>query len=290
MKKITFQVVILAVLLPAFLAAENEKPLVLFSPLIVEGISADEARFIESLIFSYINTLGEVLAPPEFFDGIEYSRPSGDERIPDYTFSGRITQGEGSHVLSIEIGMPGTGETVSFTSVHRTTGELVLNVRSVVESAFTGRPLMTSRAVNPDGVKGEPLTERTIAGIWRGEPGIEIVRLQQGGRGLAVFSSGGRMDLSYSIEQNTLKVVQDSPNTERYYQRLGDSPVTVPYGVAKRLTLEAEPMRWELLLRENGTVLRGIKTFTGARYELETVMEITPGMTGEVEWTRIGAP
>jgi hypothetical protein len=288
MKKITFQVVILAVLLPAYLAAENEKPVVLFSPLIVEGISADEARFIESLIFSYINTLGEVFTPSDFFDNIEYARPSGDERIPDYTFSGRITQGEDIHVLSIEIGMPGTGETASFTSVHRSTGELVLNVRAVVESAFTARPLMTGRAVNPDGVKGEPLREGTIAGIWRGEPGIEIVRLQQGGRGVAVFSSGGRMDLTYSIEQNTLKVVQNSPNTERYYQRLGDSPVTVPYEVAKRLTLEAEPMCWELLLRENGTVLQGVKTFTGARYEMETVVEILPGMTGEVEWTRIG--
>jgi hypothetical protein len=290
MKKISFLVAAMVCLLPSFLAAEDKKPVVLFSPLNIEGISADEGRFIENLMLGYINTLGEVLTSPDYLDNAEYIRPLTDERIPDYTFSGRITRDKDGHILIIEVGMPGTGETVSFSSVHRNTGELILRVRSVVELAFTGgaAAFMTSRTEKPDITKGEPLSEGKIAGAWRGEPGIEMVRLQQGGRGLAVFSSGVRMDLSYSIENNTLKVVQDSPNTERYYQRLGDSPATVPYAVAEQLVLEAEPMYWEFLLQENGMALRGIKIFTGVRYESETVLEIIPGTNREVEWTRTG--
>jgi hypothetical protein len=283
MRKISFSAAIMACLSLSFLWAENEKPVVLFFPLSVEGIGADEARFIENLMLGYINTLGETLIPPGYFTTAEYALSLPDEQIPDYTFSGRITRDKDSHILIIEVGTPGTGENISFSSVYKSAGEMILMVRSAVESAF-----MTSRTEKTDITKGEPLSEGKIAGVWRGEPGIEMIRLQQEGRGVAVFSSGARMDLSYYIEDNALKIVQDSPNTERYYQRLEDSPGTVPYSVAKQLAREAEPMYWEFILQENGTALRGIKTATGVRYESENILEIIPGMKWETEWTRAG--
>jgi hypothetical protein len=130
--------------------------------------------------------------------------------------------------------------------------------------------------------------EESIVGTWRGEPGIAMVRLRRGGQGIAVFSSGAQMNLLYSIEDNALTVVQDSPNTERYYQRQGASSVTLPYLVARRLADEAKPMRWELSLYEKGTVLKGLKTVSVIRYDLGRILEITHGTIEEVEWMRAG--
>jgi hypothetical protein len=259
--------------------AQAEKPLVQISPFVIEGLGSEEARIIETLIQSYITALGDVLSPSGSESPAEpLNVNTRSLRIPDYTFSGSITLEQDSRILVLEIGRPRTGERNSFTSVHRTTGELVLKVRSMIESAFSegAAGLETIRTA-----EGELLSEGRIIGTWRGDKGIEMIRLQRGGRGAAIFSSGAQMDLSYSIENNTLKVVQNSPNTERYYH-------PVPFAVAKRLTGEAEPMRWELLLYEKGTVLRGIKVATGARYEGNTIIELLPGSARDAEWTRAG--
>jgi hypothetical protein len=235
--------------------------------------------------------MGEMLTPADSPEGVDVDPAPREGQTPDYTFSGSVTQTEDSLILTLEIGGIGTGERASFTSVYKTTGELVLNVRSLVESAFAGRtpPAEPEGRAEPAAeTVSEPLTEGTVMGTWRGEPGIALIRLRRGGQGIAVFSSGAQMNLLYSIENNVLNVVQNSPNTERYYYRQGPSPVTLPYLVAKRLAEEAEPMRWELLLYENGTVLRGVKTATGIQYDLEKLLEITRGAVQEVEWTRTG--
>jgi hypothetical protein len=143
----------------------------------------------------------------------------------------------------------------------------------MVESVFTGTPA----AGPPTGAAR--LTENGVIGTWRGDTGSELIRLRQRGRGVAFFSSGAQMDLIYTIEDNTLRVSQSSPNTERYYH-------PVPYAVARRLVTEAEPMRWELLLDEGGNILRGMKIATAVRYEGNTVLELLPGSARDAEWTR----
>jgi hypothetical protein len=102
------------------------------------------------------------------------------------------------------------------------------------------------------------ITENGITGTWRGEPGIEIIRLQSGGRGTAFFSSGALMNLSYAIEGNTLKIRQNSPNAERFYY-------PNPPEIAKLLSERAEPMRWEFMLYSGGNRLRGTKISTEIR-------------------------
>jgi hypothetical protein len=87
------------------------------------------------------------------------------------------------------------------------------------------------------------------------------------------------MSLEYTIQENTLTVIQRSPNTERFYHPL-------PYGVAKQLALQAEPMKWEFLLYERGTALRGIKIATAVRYEQDAIIEVVPGAAREAEWVK----
>jgi hypothetical protein len=275
MRRLLFLGMILSAL---FAGAEENKPVIGFAPFAIEGISAEEARIIESLIRSYITDQGEVIRS---FDLSLMMIPAsetdeayaGMARVPDYTLSGSINLEEDNRILMLEISKPGTGERVSYTSVHKTTSELVLKIKSLVEAAFSAETAPPREAVP------EALTESGILGTWRGDAGVEWVRLQRGGSGIAILSSGAQMALEYTIEDNTLKVRQRSPNTERFYHPL-------PYGVAKQLADRAEPMRWELLLYEGGTSLRGIKTATAVRYERDTIIELLPASAREAEWVK----
>jgi hypothetical protein len=177
----------------------------------------------------------------------------------------------------LEIGNTGTGENASFTMTGKSIGELALKARSLVAAAFS-----VEQERSP--FREEPpldLKEATVLGTWRGEPGIEMIRFQRMGRGIAIFSSGAQMALSWGIEDNILKVKQLSPNADRYYHPL-------PYAVALRLAEKAEPMIWELRLYDNGNILRGLKTFTGVRSERESLIELIPREMQNVEWVKAG--
>jgi hypothetical protein len=254
------------ILLLTHLWGQQEKPLVKVQPLIIEGLGQEEARIIETLIHSYITGLGTVTTIPASAETAEQVLPDFSpaelpaklpaESPADYTFSGSVTLDHDNRILIMEVGNLRTGETFSYTSSYKTTGELALKARALVESAFSGGTLSGNpegggRAIIREAVP-ETVSERSILGTWRGDLNIEIIRLQRGGRGIAIFSSGALMDLIYDIEGNTLKIRQNSPNTERYYY-------PAPYETAKFLAENAEPMRWELLLYENGTILRGIR-------------------------------
>jgi hypothetical protein len=268
------------------LGADETKLVIQIIPFTIDGLGAEEARIIQSLIQSYAAAMGEVVGPAVTgLTGNKVETSAGgetddsldafDNPPPDYVISGSITLEQDNRLLALEIFKTGVNEGVLYSSSHKTTGELVLKVRSLVEVAFSGG------ADNFREAEPEPLSTSRIAGTWRGDTGIELVRLQQDGRGIAIFSSGAQMNLAYSIENNTLMVSQNSPNTERYYH-------PVPYGVARELTVNAEPMRWEFLLYENGTSLRGIKVATAVRYEGDRVLELLPGSARDAEWTRVG--
>ncbi|MDR0388662.1 MAG: hypothetical protein LBH73_01170, partial [Spirochaetaceae bacterium] len=166
-----------------------------------------------------------------------------------------------------------------FTSTHKTTSELALNTRSLVQLAMdSSRPGESEERAEAE--NSEPLSENLILGRWRGDAGIEMIRLQSEGRGLAIFSSGAQMNLRYEIRDNTLYVVQSSPNAERYYH-------PVPYGIARQLVALAEPMSWEFRLFGNGTALRGQKTATAVEYSGDTITNLYQERARPAEWTKI---
>jgi hypothetical protein len=278
-----FLIMALPLLFPIFSGAEEIKPLIRFSPFYTKGIGFEEIRFVESLIQSYLSDFGEVI---NYFGDISDPSnggfPDSWTRTPDYVLTGSIYLERDSRIFTLEIHNTQTGDTVRFTSTHKTSGDMVLKARSLVETAFSssgGTGLLSGEDGSPWEEEPEILTENAVAGTWRGEPGIEMIRLQQGGRGTAFFSSGARMSLSYIIEDNRLKVKQDSPNTERYYYPL-------PYGAARQLAAEAEPMTWEFLLYAGGTRLKGFRRSTEARVEENMIVELIPQAVRDAEWIR----
>jgi hypothetical protein len=284
MKRKPWLLALFSVFVLPVLGAQENKPVIRLNPLFIQGIGTEESRLIESLIQSYLSDIGEVInyfdasLAPDPFENSEKALDSWT-RIPDYTVTGAIHLEQDSRIFSLELLNTKTGETYSFTSIYKTTGELVLKARSILETAFAAGGLEGGeKAAALPG----PISESQIMGTWRGEAGIEMIRLQQGGKGVAVFSSGAQMVLSYVIDGKTLRIWQVSPNSEWFFYPL-------PYETAQALAAGAEPMTWELSLYSGGITLRGIKIATGVQLEGNQVLKLLPGGDiREVEWTRGG--
>ena len=280
MRQRRFILLLLLGVLFSGIEAQENKPLIQLNPFSIEGIGAEESRLIVSLVQSYLSDIGQLVnyAPPPA-QADTRRNPSMGTISPDsvdYTINGTIRLEPDGHMFMLEIMNTRTGEHYSVSSVYKSTGEMVLKTRSVLESAFSGglEPEKKS-AVQP-----ERLSESLITGTWKGEPGIEIIRLLNGGRGLAVFSSGAQMALTYIIAENILKVWQISPNSERFYYPL-------PQHIAKQLALGAEPVTWELSLYQGGTILGGVKLSTAVRILNGQAVELLPGGdVREVTWTK----
>jgi len=206
--------------IPIFSWPQESKPIVRFIPFEAHGISAEEIHFIESLIQSYVSETGEV-------------RFQADDTPADYIISGSIYLELKGRVFTLEVRNTQTNETIKSVTVHRTTGDLVLKARSLVENNFR-IPVQTAKesSSRTEPEMPERLSEKNITGTWRGEAEIEIIRLSPGGKGAAFFFSGSNIDLIYTITNNIL-------------------------------TINAESIRWEMQLFSGGTRLKGTKTAEG---------------------------
>jgi hypothetical protein len=294
MKKVVLLNLVLGFFMAPSILAQDEKPVILVESFTFEGLVPQESQIIKTLFQSYLNSLGTIIYPP--VDDPETTPGEGagilePENIPHFTFSAQVIFDRDLRHLTVTVGNLRSGEVSSFSAAYRTTGELVLRARTFMESVLafgippTGTvPLTTENT--PGGtetmgeIRSESMSERRIAGTWRGDHGIEMVRLWPGSRGMAILSSGAQMELTYTIADNTLFITQKSANHERYYHPL-------PYQVARILAARADPMRWEFLLYDNGATLRGIRISTAARYEGERVLELMPNSARDSGWTRI---
>ena len=279
-------VLLLGFLACAAAAAQETRPVIQLNPFFIEGVGVEESRLIVSLVQSYLSDIGVLVnfgSPTR--GGVpagtipEESSGGGGSRPPDYTINGTIRLEHDSLVFYLEIMNAKTAERHSFNSVYKSAVELTLKTRSVLETAFSagGSGPEKKPAAAPEAV-----SENLVIGTWKGEPGTEIIRLHRGGRGVAIFSSGAQMVLSYSIENKVLKVLQVSPNSERFYYPL-------PPETASQIAAGAEPMSWELSLYERGSVLWGVRFATGVRMENGAVAELLPG--GDIRetlWTKLG--
>jgi hypothetical protein len=277
MKRLSF--LIFAGLVLSGLGAQNNKPVINLMPFSTAGIGADEGRLLDSLIRSYLSDFGEVISYFPNEDGLfmtggdifaENNSPESRTQIPDYTVSGSLRMEQDGRILDMDVGDTATGEVKSYSYSYKSAGELALKARSILENVFIAPP---ERRQDP--ARAEIINENRIMGSWKGEEGVEMIHLYRGGRGMAIFSSGAQMALSYTVENNALIVRQVSPNSERYYYPL-------PYERARSLSAAAAPMAWELRLFRQGSVLRGLKSMTGFSAGGN---EIIPE-TRDIEWTR----
>jgi hypothetical protein len=280
MKRMLLSFFLFSTLCTALAGADDSNPVIELTPFVVDGLGPEEARFISALVQSYVADIGEVVErydpPPDGGGQADpYSITARTAPRPDFILSGSITVDQDSRVLALKVTRTDTGEAIYHTSSHKTTTDLTLKVRSLVEAVFSTGLNGTFHEEVPQ----EIMTEGKILGTWRGDAGVEIVRLQRGGTGIAILSSGAQMSLIYKIEDNSLRIFQVSQNTERFYHPM-------PFTIAREMSVRAEPWQYELFLYEDGATLRGIKTFTDVVYEDARILQLLPGSVREAEWTK----
>jgi hypothetical protein len=271
--RLVFVLIFLA--LPRLLFAEGWKVVVLVHPLERENIEIEESSFIESLLYTYLSTMTDIEVLLEENALVGQSGPGGGANI-DYELFGSLNNDGSNTVITFNVKNAVTAEIVSYTSSHKNSSEMVLKLRSIVQTLFH-EPAASATTNVP--IPADDITLNGIVGLWRADNGIEMVNFQRDGSTIAFFSSGERMNMRFTIEDNMLKVIQNSPNRERYYQGL-------PYNMVRELTQKAQPLYFELQLFDQGMTLRGKRIETTAEQSPTGTILLTHNAERVTEWKR----
>jgi len=268
------------------LPAQQKQPLLAVLPFTSVQDLQNECLQLEKLVQSYITELNlfKLVAIQDrdlnhAYEDITETLKLGSQVSVDYLLQGTLGTLGSSYVLTLEFIKVQSGEKTSFSSIEPSLDMLSSNLKVLLFKTL----MQQVDAINNIGneVSKEIESENEILGTWRGDKGIELVRLFPGGTGQAILTSGARMDLKYSIQNGTLMVYQISQNNERYYHPL-------PYKVALQLVSLAKPMRWIFTELSNTSVLRGKKISTAVRYDQDQLLEVIHDSERDAEWVRTG--
>jgi hypothetical protein len=232
-------------------------------------VEIEESSFIESLLYNYISAMSDIEALLELDEQAGMSA--------DYELFGSLNNDDTGTIITLNVKNLNNGEIVSYTSAHKNSSEMALKLRSIIQVLF--HEPAPSLATGGDAPAAEEITLNAVVGLWRADGGIEMVNFQRDGTTLAFFSSGERMILKFTIEENVLKIIQNSPNRERYYQGQ-------PYDIARELTQKAQPLYFELQLFDNGLTLRGKRIETTATAGPNGRIQLTHNTEHPAEWKR----
>jgi hypothetical protein len=249
-------------------------------PLEAEGTSPEEARLLETLIYSYFSDKRDVIILlPEgaFPDGVFPADNVSAGRNPDYFIQTSLYPENDACVFELVVSDASSRELSRQSARYKTTKDVALNMHNIVNAAFEWRNDSGKAPEPPD---AELIVPEKLFGLWSGDTGIRYIRILPDGRAFAFFSSGVNMMLSYRIENNTLLITQISPNNENFYYPL-------PLPIAKVLVKEAEPMRWEFMLYDNENLLRGSRIETTVEFEDYEKIVIRHNSVRRSEWNKL---
>ncbi|MDR2802996.1 MAG: hypothetical protein LBB22_01740 [Treponema sp.] len=271
MKKAAISTLLMLIMF-VYLDAQDEKAIFKIQPLTVEGTSLEEARLLETLVYSYFSDKQDVIILPP-----DNALAGGSSLSPDYFVDISLYPEEDNRIFELVVSDAASRELSRQTARYKTTKDIALNLHNIVNAAFEWRGDFESPPETPD---AELIIPEKIFGLWRGDTGIKLIRILPDGKAFAFFASGVNMMLSYKIENNTLNIRQISPNNENFYYPL-------PLPIAKILAKEAEPMRWEFMLYENENLLKGNRIETTIEFEDYEKIVIRHNSIRQSEWNKL---
>lgn len=254
------------------------------------GVGDGEAAMFERLIVSYIVELKSfrvvdaqgqeaALSETEAALGSGQSAVTVAPLVADFIVGGSLGRIGELYVAALEITRVSSGEKLSVSDTALSIGDIVLRARDLTNSLFGKSPPPQAAAKSPADPKPDPKASaasqapvtgayaaasadparaapqiQDLAGSWRGDKGLETIRIFANGSGLAVLSGGGTMKLKVSIAGPTVTVEQDQPNDVAMYR----AP-SVTLETARAIARQARPMRWVFSLSADGMSLRGTK-------------------------------
>ena len=267
--------------------AQDQRPVIAILRFEALGVGENESRTVENLIQSYISEFQDlrlvnqtdrdkVLIEQEFASTLNNPEQLANLLSANYLLTGSVGAIGDDRVLSLEVIKVSSGEKKSISEIFKSISELVLGARAV-----------TMRLLERDNSSADTIAKNKqtlsvddIVGTWKGDKGVEVVRISRGGKAMAILSSSAQMELTWKIDGGELFLLQSSPNSTKFYH-------PVPYKIALELLTKAMPMKWNFSLFSDGMILRGTKISSAVSYEGERILEIIHGTTREAEWTRL---
>jgi len=161
----------------------------------------------------------------------------------------------------------------SYEGYYKILMEAKSSLTALIKQFNTGN---TSSA--PQEIPAQPAAATgNISGTWFGENHIDKIVLLRGGRGFVIFKNGASMNISVSIDGNTVTAVQQSKPDASFFP-------DIPRETALIKAPDAAPIRWELTIK-NDSLMQGVKSGLVAEYDAAGVLSVREGST-PVEWHR----
>lgn len=267
--------------------AQDQRPVVAILRFEALGVSENESKTIENLIQSYVSDFHDVrlvsqidrdkvLIEQEFASALNNPEQVANLLAANYLLTGSVGTIGDDRVLSLDMIKVSSGEKKSISEIFKSTNELALSTRAMTLRIFERDDAISGSQAS----KMQLLSGEDILGTWKGDKGIEMIRISRNGNAVAMLSSGAQMDLAWKIEGTELYCLQISPNSIKFYH-------PVPYKIAVELTSKAKPMKWNFSLYSDGMILKGTKTSSAVSYEGDRILEIIHGSSREAEWARL---
>ncbi len=283
-----------------------------------EGFIASELNGLQSLVAAQIVELrsfrltddsGRDLALSETEQALAFgSRPLASVPLSaDYVLSGSLSRVGDLVVFSLANTRVRDGEKLVVSDSAPSINEIAARSRALTRSLFSeaqgdalalsaGGGLAAESASAGAGsgssegalkIGESPAAERAhgrpsmamLAATWRGDKGLETIRLYPNGTGLAFLSGGGTMRLRLRVQGTSIEIWQDQANDPAMYR----SP-NWGFDTAQLIAKEARPMRWLFSLSEDGQALFGTKESVAYDGVSRTVDN---GYVREARWERL---
>lgn len=242
-------------------------PVVRVDGLTGQALEASELRALERLISSYLSEQGSFRLVDEQSRGAaleeaELALALGAQTgaIPlaaDFILSGSVERVGELLVLSLAMTRVRDGARIVVSETGAGANEIAMASRALTQRLL-GAEQQGAAPAAPVVEEAPPIRSRPslamVAGSWRGDKGLETVRLYPNGTGLAVLAGGGTLRLRVRIEGDLVEVMQDQPNDPAMYRS-----AQWGFETARFIASRARPMRWAFSLSADGSALFGVK-------------------------------
>lgn len=242
-------------------------PVVRVEGLTGQALEASELRALERLISSYLSEQGSfrlvdeqsrAAALEEAELALALGAQTGAMPLPaDFILSGSVERVGELLVLSLSMTRVRDGARIVVSESGAGANEIAMASRALTQRLL-GAEQRAAAPADPVAEVATPIRSRpslaAVAGSWRGDKGLETVRLYPNGTGLAVLAGGGTLRLRVRIDGEVVEILQDQPNDPAMYRS-----AQWGFETARFIASRARPMRWVFSLSADGAALFGMK-------------------------------
>lgn len=145
---------------------------------------------------------------------------------------------------------------VQFKKQYASYYKILVDAKASIENLFAS--VLTpddSRTGDGNSNSAREIKLEELAGTWSGESLVDKIIILRGGKGFVVFKNGATMNISLTLDSDTLTVKQNSKPNASFFPEL-------PRSTALKNISRADPIEWTLTLSPEGFLTGTKKTLT----------------------------